>query len=81
MGEDEAGFMREKLYFETLASEDLRDFRDQYVAIHGQSIADHDHDLYALTNRFFSTFGEDAPVYLAFVGNRPSHFVPGPIIR
>lgn len=78
--EDEAGFTREKLFFEALAHEDLRDYQNQYVAIHGQRIADHDSDLYSLTNRFFATHG-DVPVYIAFIGARPRHFVPGPILR
>ena len=81
LDEDDADFIREKFFFETIPREDLRDYRGEYVAIHGQRIADHDRDLYALTNRFFSTFGEDAPVYVAFVGTKPRHFVPGPILR
>ena len=80
LAEEDAGFIREKFFFETLSHQDLRDYRGEYVAIHGQRIADRDHDLYALTNRFFSTHGE-VPVYIAFVGAKPHHFVPGPILR
>lgn len=77
--EVDADFLREKLFFETLPHEDLRDYQNQYIAIHGQRIADHDHDLYALTNRFFSTWGH-VPVYITFVGAKPRHFIPGPIL-
>ena len=72
-------FFREKSFFETLTHEELRDYRNQYVAIHEQRIADHDHDLYTLTNRFFSDRGH-VPVYISFIGTKPQHFIPGPIL-
>lgn len=77
--EVDADFLREKLFFETLAHEDLRGYRNQYIAIHGRGIVDHDHDLYALTNRFFSARGH-VPVYITFIGAKPRHFIPGPIL-
>lgn len=78
--ESEEAFSREKLFFEQLPASELRRLAQRHVAIHGQRIVDSDPDLYALTNRFFSMFG-DVPVYIRFVGTRPLELIPSPILR
>lgn len=76
--EDES-FSREKLFFETVPTAALGRYRGQHVAVYGQRIVDSDQDLYALTRRFFSKHGP-VSVYIAFVGDKPKHFIPGPVI-
>lgn len=72
-------FIKEKLFFETLTQADLKKFIGQHVAVHGQQIVDSDPDLYTLTNRFFSA-NPNGTVYITFVGNKPRHFIPVPIL-
>lgn len=76
---EDKDFLREKLFFETLTGGDLRRYVGRYVAVHGQRIVDSDAELYPLTRRFFSAHPH-APVYIAFVGNKARHFIPGPIL-
>lgn len=76
---EDKGFLREKLFFEALTGGDLRPYVGRYVAVHGQRIVDSDAELYPLTKRVFSAHPH-APVYIAFVGNKARHFIPGPIL-
>jgi hypothetical protein len=75
----EEAFLREKRHFQSLRRSALAPYRGSYVAVHGQQIVDSAQDLYSLTNRFFSQYG-DVPVYIKFVGDKPKHFVPGPVV-
>lgn len=77
--EEERAFAKEKLAFETLNLGELRVYQGQYVAVHGERIVDADRDLHALTDRFFSRFG-DTTVFISFVGSKPREHLPSPIL-
>lgn len=56
----------------------MRRYRDQYVALSGGRVVDHDNDDEALAERMFKKFG-NAPFYLARLEDKPTIFdVPSP---
>lgn len=75
----ELEFWLEKQAFLFIPPSDLRIYEGEFVATRNGQVVDHDADLSALTDRFFTRFG-DVPVYIAFVGDEPQEYLPSPIL-
>ncbi|MBI4419659.1 MAG: hypothetical protein HY560_02440 [Gemmatimonadetes bacterium] len=62
---------REQAWFTAHRASLAARFDCMYVAIHGGRVVDHDGDLAALVDRFFTAHG-DAPCYFGLVGDAPA---------
>ncbi len=79
---DRIQFIRERMAFLRLLPDLARTHFDQYVAVHDGRVVDFDRSQHVLVLRFFSKFGDDASVYIGFVGLHQSRArVPTPFYR
>ena len=70
-------FWFEQKYFDSIPKSELVRFEGLHVASRHGRIIDSDSSLEALTNRFFTTYG-DVPVYIAKVGDEEPERIDTP---
>jgi len=81
LSKDELDFLREKCAFIGLLPSLVATHLGQYVAVHDGKVVDADPSQRALVGRFFERFGDEASVYIGFVGPPPAVRVPTPFFR
>jgi hypothetical protein len=75
-------YLREKYAFVSLLPGLVAKNFKQYVAVHDGQVVDADRSRRDLVRRFFQRYGNDAPVYIGYVGQpSPGARVPTPFFR
>jgi hypothetical protein len=68
IGLDDPDFLREESAFYRLLQDLYPAYEGRYVAIHEGIVVDADASSSVLARRFYNTYGDDAPVYIGYVG-------------